>query len=105
MGPSRGSEASSGGVPEGGLGQSIRPDPASNYGLRQPTGATRSRRRTTRSLSGDTLQLMTGVLSSAVLPAEVARRYPYGYAVVDVETCGLRAMSDRVLQVAITQMA
>ncbi|NEK60241.1 DNA polymerase III [Geodermatophilus sabuli] len=48
---------------------------------------------------------MTGVLSSAVLPAEVAHRYPYGYAVVDVETSGLRAGSDRVLQVAVTQMA
>ncbi len=48
---------------------------------------------------------MTGVLSSAVLPAEVAHRYPYGYAVVDVETSGLRAASDRVLQVAVTQMA
>jgi DNA polymerase-3 subunit epsilon len=48
---------------------------------------------------------MTGVLSAPVLPAEVARRYPYGYAVVDVETSGLRATSDRVLQVAVTQMA
>ncbi|RFU19920.1 TerD family protein [Geodermatophilus marinus] len=48
---------------------------------------------------------MTGVLSSAVLPAEVARRYPFGYAVVDVETSGLSAASDRVLQVAVTQMA
>ncbi|MGY1702177.1 TerD family protein [Geodermatophilus sp. SYSU D00766] len=48
---------------------------------------------------------MTGVLSSAVLPAEVAHRYPYGYAVVDVETSGLSATADRVLQVAVTQMA
>jgi DNA polymerase-3 subunit epsilon len=48
---------------------------------------------------------MTGVLAPAVLPAEVARRYPYGYALVDVETSGLRAASDRVLQVAVTQMA
>jgi DNA polymerase III subunit epsilon len=48
---------------------------------------------------------MTGVLPSAVLPAEVAHRYPYGYAVVDVETSGLSAASDRVLQVAVTQMA
>jgi DNA polymerase-3 subunit epsilon len=48
---------------------------------------------------------MTGVLSAPVLPAEVARRYPYGYAVVDVETSGLRPASDRVLQVAVTQMA
>ncbi|SDO56878.1 DNA polymerase-3 subunit epsilon [Klenkia soli] len=48
---------------------------------------------------------MTGVFSSAVLPAEVASRYPYGYALVDVETSGLRATSDRVLQIAVTQMA
>src|SRR4051794_5220334 len=51
------------------------------------------------------LRRMTGVLSSAALPAEVAHRYPYGYALVDVETSGLRASSDRVLQVAVTQMA
>lgn len=60
---------------------------------------------TKRSLIGTSFQAMTGVLSSAVLPAEVAARYPYGYAVVDVETSGLRAASDRVLQVAVTQMA
>ncbi|MGY1786357.1 TerD family protein [Geodermatophilus sp. SYSU D00698] len=48
---------------------------------------------------------MTGVLSSPVLPADVARRYPYGYALVDVETSGLHAASDRVLQVAVAQMA
>ncbi len=47
---------------------------------------------------------MTGVLSSAVLPAEVAHRYPYGYAVVDVETSGLSAASDRVLQVAVAHL-
>lgn len=36
--------------------------------------------------------------------AAVAERYPHGYAVVDVETSGLNARSDRVLQVAVTQL-
>jgi len=39
------------------------------------------------------------------LPRAVAERYPYGYAVVDVETSGLRPQSDRLLQVAVTQVA
>lgn len=55
--------------------------------------------------SGVTFAAMTGILSSAVLPAEVAHRYPFGYAVVDVETSGLNAQSDRILQIAVTQMA
>ncbi|CCH89124.1 protein of unknown function [Modestobacter italicus] len=47
---------------------------------------------------------MTEVLSSAVLPAEIAHRYRYGYAVVDGEP-PVCAASDRILQVAVTQMA
>lgn len=44
-------------------------------------------------------------MTRGLFPATVARRYPHGYAVVDVETSGLRATSDRVLQVAVAQMA
>lgn len=39
------------------------------------------------------------------LPGSVAGRYPHGYAVVDVETTGLRPSSDRVLQVAVASVA
>lgn len=39
------------------------------------------------------------------LPDTVARRYPHGYAVVDVETSGLHPAAHRVLQVAVAQMA
>ncbi|MEU0555010.1 TerD family protein [Dactylosporangium sp. NPDC006015] len=38
------------------------------------------------------------------LPASAATRYPLRYAVVDVETTGLHAPGDRVLQIAVTQM-
>ncbi|MFF5233048.1 TerD family protein [Dactylosporangium sp. NPDC000521] len=38
------------------------------------------------------------------LPASAATRYPLRYAVVDVETTGLHAPSDRVLQIAVAQM-
>lgn len=44
-------------------------------------------------------------MTHGLFPATVAGRYPHGYAVVDVETSGLRAASDRVLQVAVAQMA
>jgi DNA polymerase III subunit epsilon len=36
------------------------------------------------------------------LPSRVSTRYPLRYAVVDVETTGLHAPSDRVLQIAAT---
>ncbi|MFT3662684.1 MAG: exonuclease domain-containing protein [Gordonia sp. (in: high G+C Gram-positive bacteria)] len=36
--------------------------------------------------------------------AAVAQRFPRSYAVVDVETSGLSARSDRVLQIAVTQL-
>lgn len=39
-----------------------------------------------------------------VLPTEVAEAFPFSYAVVDVETTGLNADKDRVLQVAVTQL-
>ncbi|WP_327010340.1 exonuclease domain-containing protein [Dactylosporangium sp. NBC_01737] len=38
------------------------------------------------------------------LPSRVSTRYPLRYAVVDVETTGLHAPSDRVLQIAVAQM-
>ncbi|MEV0127862.1 TerD family protein [Dactylosporangium sp. NPDC050688] len=38
------------------------------------------------------------------LPASASTRYPLRYAVVDVETTGLHAPSDRVLQIAVAQM-
>ena len=38
------------------------------------------------------------------LPLRVSTRYPLRYAVVDVETTGLHAPSDRVLQIAVAQM-
>jgi DNA polymerase-3 subunit epsilon len=38
------------------------------------------------------------------LPSRVSTRYPLRYAVLDVETTGLHAPSDRVLQIAVTQM-
>ncbi|MET7419454.1 TerD family protein [Dactylosporangium sp. NPDC005555] len=38
------------------------------------------------------------------LPASAATRYPLRYAVVDVETTGLHAPRDRVVQVAVAQM-
>ncbi|WP_460599430.1 exonuclease domain-containing protein [Flexivirga lutea] len=41
---------------------------------------------------------------TAVLPRSVAEAFPYSYAVVDVETTGLNADNDRVLQVAVTQL-
>ena len=41
---------------------------------------------------------------SGVLPPEVAAAFPFSYAVVDVETTGLSPESDRVLQVAVTQL-
>lgn len=44
-------------------------------------------------------------MREGLFPSTVARRYPHGYAVVDVETSGLRPSSDRVLQVAVAQMA
>lgn len=44
-------------------------------------------------------------MSDSPLPAEVAERYPHGYAVVDVETSGLSPARDRVLQVSIMQIS
>jgi DNA polymerase III subunit epsilon len=38
------------------------------------------------------------------LPAWVAERYPFGYAVVDVETSGLQESAHRVLQIAVMQL-
>jgi DNA polymerase-3 subunit epsilon len=39
-----------------------------------------------------------------VLPSELVAHYPHGYAVVDVETSGLSATYDRVLQIAVVQV-
>lgn len=47
---------------------------------------------------------MTPWVAAGPLPASVATRYPHGYAVVDVETSGLDARENRVLQVAVRQM-
>lgn len=47
---------------------------------------------------------MGSTIASEPLPREIAQRYRDGYAVVDVETSGLRADYDRVLQVAIIQL-
>ena len=47
---------------------------------------------------------MTATYGIGVLPPEVAQRYPHGYAVLDIETSGLNARYDRVLQIAVTQM-
>ncbi len=38
------------------------------------------------------------------LPADVVARYPHPYAVVDVETTGMDASADRVVQVAVVQL-
>ena len=48
---------------------------------------------------------MTVATAPGVLPAAMASRYPQGYAVVDVETSGFSPASDRVLQVAVVQLA
>jgi DNA polymerase-3 subunit epsilon len=47
---------------------------------------------------------MTTPSHPGVLSADVARHYPYGYAVIDVETSGLSAQHNRVLQIAVAQM-
>lgn len=47
---------------------------------------------------------MTVTAPPGPLPASVGRRYPHGYAVVDVETSGLDASHHRVLQVAVLQL-
>ncbi|NAZ88801.1 exonuclease domain-containing protein, partial [Kineococcus indalonis] len=39
------------------------------------------------------------------LPAEVAARHPHRYAVLDVETTGMDAATERVVQVAVVQLA
>jgi len=39
------------------------------------------------------------------LPDSVARRYPHGYAVVDVETTGLHPRSHRVVQIAVAHLS
>jgi DNA polymerase-3 subunit epsilon len=44
---------------------------------------------------------MTSALLPGPLPEAVARSYPHGYAIVDVETSGLSASFDRVLQIAV----
>jgi DNA polymerase III subunit epsilon len=44
---------------------------------------------------------MTSAVLPGPLPDAVARSYPFGYAVVDVETSGLHAPFDRVLQIAV----
>jgi DNA polymerase-3 subunit epsilon len=47
---------------------------------------------------------VTVLAGTGPLPADVAQRYPFGYAVVDVETSGLSAAADRVLQLAVMQL-
>jgi DNA polymerase-3 subunit epsilon len=47
---------------------------------------------------------VTVLTGSGPLPPEIAQRYPFGYAVVDVETSGLSSVADRVLQLAVMQL-
>ncbi|HST85165.1 MAG TPA: TerD family protein [Kineosporiaceae bacterium] len=47
---------------------------------------------------------MTVLTGLGPLPSQIAQRYPFGYAVVDVETSGLSAAADRVLQLAVMQL-
>lgn len=47
---------------------------------------------------------MTTAEAHPPLPESVSRRYPHRYAVLDVETSGLRPKEHRVLQIAITQL-
>lgn len=47
---------------------------------------------------------MTLAVAAGTLSADVAAHYPYGYAVVDVETTGLTAAHHRVLQIAVSQL-
>jgi DNA polymerase III subunit epsilon len=55
--------------------------------------------------SAPTLLIMTAALQRGPLAYEVGLHYPYGYAVVDVETSGLRPSFNRVLQIAVVQVS